>query len=63
MYDEITLVEDGKTGRGEEEGLLWLADCSHGAKAVLGQVRIRSRRMTESLNRPIEEQVYSLYAL
>jgi hypothetical protein len=57
------LVEDGNTGRGEGEGLLWLADCSRGDEAVLGQVRIRSRRMTESLNRPIQEQVCSRYAL
>jgi hypothetical protein len=51
------LVVDGRTGRGEDEGLQWLADCSHGDEAVLGKVSIRSRGTTESLNRRVEEQV------
>lgn len=57
MYDKIVLVVDSQAGRGEDEGLQWLADCGHGDEAVLGKVSIRSRRMAESLNRRVEEQV------
>jgi hypothetical protein len=51
------LVVYGRAIIGEEEGLQWLADCSHGDEAVLGKVRIRSRGMTESLNKRVKERV------
>ena len=43
MYDEIMLVVDGRAGRGEDEGLRWLADCSRGDGPVLGKVSNCSR--------------------